>query len=193
VNGCVIELAGRPSEMLALLSTRAAGLTSESLAVELYGDAGLPDTIRVQVHRLRKLLGPCIESEPYRLSIDIECDLTHVRSSLLRGAVREAAQCYRGPLLPRSEAPGVVHERDALDRWLRQAVMTADDDEALWTWLRTASGWDDLIAWKRLLRHLEYRDPRRSLAASRVSALRTAYGPSISDEESRRPPGRRVA
>lgn len=193
VNGRVTELAGRPSEMLALLSTRPAGLTSESFAAELYGDAGLPDTIRVQVYRLRKLLGPCIESEPYRLTLDIECDLTRVQSSLRRGAIREAAQCYQGPLLPRSEAPGIVRDRESLDRWLRQAVMTAEDDVALWAWLRTASGWDDLAAWKRLLGHMDYRDPRRSLAASRVMALRSAYALNTSGRESYRPPGRQVA
>ena len=80
-----------------------------------------------------------------------------------RGAVREAAEAYPGPLLPSSEAPGVVRERERLDAWLRQAVMTADDPEALWAWVHTPTGEDDLGAWKRLLTQLEFRDPRRSL------------------------------
>jgi len=88
--------------------------------------------------------------------------------------VREAAEDYTGPLLPGSEAPGVVRERDHLDGWLRQAVMTADDPEALWAWVHCSSGEDDLPAWKRLLAQLSFRDPRRSLCASRVGELRAA-------------------
>ena len=88
---------------------------------------------------------------------------------------REAAEEYQGPLLPHSEAPGVVRERDALERWIRHAVMTADDREALWAWLQTPAGRDDLHAWKALLPHLDFRDPRRSRAAARVGHLRSAY------------------
>ena len=174
VDGCAVELGGRHSEILALLWRQPAGWTSEGLAAELYGDAGRPGTVRVQVHRLRRLLGAWIDTEPYRLSIDVDCDVTRVRSLLDRGAVTEAVKWYEGPLLPRSEAPGVMRERDALDAWLRHAVMTADDDAALWAWVQSASGREDLAAWKRLVAHLGFRDPRRSLAVTHVSSLRAA-------------------
>jgi hypothetical protein len=177
-----VELDGQPlqlsrvrTEILALLSARPEGMTSEELAADLYGDEGRPSTVRVQVCRLRKLLGQWIDTAPYRLSMDVESDVADVRAMLERGAVREAAECCEGPLLPHSEAPGVVRERDALESWLRQAVMTSDDAEALWAWARSSSGCDDLAAWKRLLANLDYCDPRRSLAASRVSSLRAAY------------------
>jgi hypothetical protein len=178
-----IELDGRPlklspirTEILALLAARPEGMTSEELAADLYGDEGRPSTVRVQVFRLRKLLGPWIDPAPYRLSLDVESDVAQVSALLAHGAVREAAQGYEGPLLRLSEAPGVVRERETLERWLRHAVMTSDDPEALWAWTHSASGCDDLAAWKRLLANLEYCDPRRSLAASRVASLRTVYG-----------------
>lgn len=171
-----VELGRRNTEILALLSARPAGMTSEVLAAELYGDVGRPSTVRVHLHRLRRRLGPWIDTAPYRLSIDVDCDVTHVRSLLDRGAIRRAVECYGGPLLPHSEAPGVVRERDALERWLRQAVMTADDVEALWGWVQSASGREDLAAWKRLLAYLGFRDPRRSLAAASVNLLRDTYG-----------------
>ena len=66
----------------------------------------------------------------------------------------------------------MVRERERLDHWLRQAVMTAEDTEALWAYVQTVH--DDLGAWKRLLTQLEFRDPRRSLAAARVGELRAA-------------------
>jgi hypothetical protein len=179
-----VEIAGRPTqisrrhtEIVALLLARAPGMTTEELAADLYGDAGQPGTVRVQVFRLRKLLDRWIETEPYRLTVDVESDVARVRGLLYRGSVREAAECYTGPLLPRSEAPGVAREREALDAWMRQAVMTADDPEALWAWVQCASGGDDLPAWRRLLANLDYSDPRRSLAAARVGALRTAFQP----------------
>jgi hypothetical protein len=92
---------------------------------------------------------------------------------LHRGRVREAAARYPGPILPRSSAPGVVHERDALEGWLRQSVMSSSDSDALWEWLQTQSGDADLAAWQRLLANLRFQDPRRSLAASRIAHLRT--------------------
>ncbi|HMJ34101.1 MAG TPA: hypothetical protein VK501_09295 [Baekduia sp.] len=174
-----VELDGRPlqlsrchTEILALLSDRPAGMTTEHLAAELYGDDGRPSAVWAHIFRMRKLLGPWIDAAPYRLSLDVESDVARVRGLLERGAVREAAEQYEDRLLPLSEAPGVVRERDALEAWLRQAVMTADDAEALWAWVRSASGHDDLAAWKRLLANLDYSDPRRSLAASRVGSLR---------------------
>jgi hypothetical protein len=167
-----IVLGRRQSEILALLSARPAGMTSEELAAELYGETGHPSSVRVELHRMRKLLGPCIDTEPYRLAIDVEADVARVRGLLDRGAVREAADCYTGPMLPRSNAPGVLRARVELETWLRQAVMTSDDNEALWAWLQSSTGRDDLAAWKRLLGELDFRDPRRSLAATRVRSLR---------------------
>jgi hypothetical protein len=177
------ELDGRPlqisrirAEILALLAARPRGMASDELAAALYGDDGQPGAVRVQIFRLRQLIGPWIYSAPYRLRLDVETDVAEVHRLLERGAVREAAERYDGPLLPSSDAPGIVREREALEGWLRQAVMTADDAEALWAWAGTASGREDLAAWKRLLANLDYTDPRRSLAASRLSVLRAQHG-----------------
>lgn len=175
LGGRPIQLSRRHSEVLALLSMRPGGMTSEELAADLYGDPGTPSTTRVEVHRLRKLLGKWLDADPYRLSSDVESDVARVKGLLDRGAVREAVGRYQGALLPHSEAPGVVRERDSLEAWLRQAVMTADEPDTLWAWVQSASGRDDLGAWKRLLAQLHFHDPRRSLAAAEVRRLRAAY------------------
>jgi signal transduction histidine kinase len=175
LDGRRLQLSRRHSEIVALLSMRRGGMTSEELAADLYGDAGHAATVRVEVCRLRKLLGASIDAERYRLCMDVEWDVGAIRGLLEAGAVREAAERYEGQLLPHSEAPGVVWQRDALDAWIRHAVMTADDGAALWAWLQSPSGCEDLPAWKRLLAHLDFHDPRRSLAATRVRSLRDAY------------------
>jgi hypothetical protein len=169
------QLSRRHSEVLALLSMRPGGMTAEELTADLYGDTRTAGTTRVEVHRLRKLIGKWIDTDPYRLSPDVESDVARVKGLLDRGAVREAVELYEGPLLPHSEAPGVVRERDSLEAWLRQAVMTADDDDTLWAWVQSASGREDLRAWKRLLTQLHFLDPRRNLAVAEVRRLRHVY------------------
>jgi hypothetical protein len=147
-------------------------MSADALCADLHGDQGRAASVRVEVSRLRKLLGPWIDTDRYRLTCDVETDVRRVEGLLRTGAAREAAEEYPGPLLPGSDAPGIVNAREQLDAWLRQAVMTSDDADALWAWVNSASGRDDLGAWLRLLSHLDFRDPRRSLCASRVGELR---------------------
>jgi hypothetical protein len=174
-DGTSIPLRRRHSEILALLWASRDGMTTEELGAALYGDTAKSSSVRGEMARLRKLLGHWITSEPYRIAHDVDCDLGRVQELLRRGEIARAADEYTGPLLPHSEAPGIVLERDALERWMRHAVMTSDDHEALWAWLQSPSGRDDLPAWKALLPHLDYRDPRRSRAAARVGHLRSTY------------------
>jgi hypothetical protein len=126
----------------------------------------------VEISRLRKLLGDVIEPEHYRLRPGVTSDVAEVCGLLHHGRVREAAARYEGPMLPRSHAPGVVRERDALEDWMRRSVLSSGDREAVWSWLQSASGAEDLTAWARLLADLPFHDPRRSLAATRVAGLR---------------------
>jgi GAF domain len=174
LDGVRTELRPRLAEILVLLCANPHGYSAEALCADLHGDGGSPGSVRVEVSRLRKLLGPWIDTERYRLTCDVETDVRRVEGLLGAGHVREAAEHYPGPLLPASEAPGVVRERERLDRWLRQAVLTSDDPEALWAWVQTPSGEDDLGAWKRLLSRLQFQDPRRSRCAARVAELRRA-------------------
>jgi hypothetical protein len=173
LSGRRLALRLRHAEILTLLCSHPDGMTSEELSAGVYGHGSRGGSIRVEISRLRKLLGDCVETEHYRLRVGVSSDVSQVCGLLHRGAVREAAQRYSGPLLPSSSAPGVVREREALESWMRQSVMSAGDQEALWAWLQTASGSGDLAAWQRLLSNLAFQDPRRSLAASRIGQLRT--------------------
>jgi hypothetical protein len=172
VDGRQTALRPRLAEILALLCARPEGMSAATLCADLHGDEGSTSSVRVEVSRLRKLLGPWIDTERYRLTCDVETDVRRVEGLLRAGAVREAAEAYPGPLLPSSEAPGIVSAREQLDAWLHQAVMTSGDTDALWAWVNSPTGSDDIGAWKRLLAQLEFRDPRRSLCAARVGELR---------------------
>jgi len=172
VNGRTTQLRPRLGEILALLCAHPEGRSADALCADLHGDEGRAASVRVEVSRLRKLLGPWIDTDRYRLTCDVETDVRRVEGLLRTGAVREAAEEYVGPLLPASEAPAIVDAREQLDAWLHQAVMTSGDAETLWAWVNSPTGRDDIAAWKRLLSHLEFRDPRRSLCAARVGELR---------------------
>jgi len=172
VSGREVRFSQRHTEILVLLASRRSGMTAEELALALYGETGKPQTVRIELFRLRKLLGPGIEPEPYRLTLSLDADFENVQQLLRAGRPRDAAQRYCAPLLPHSEAPGIVEVREQLDAWVRHAVMTSDDREALWAWLQNSSGQDDLPAWKRFLSHVSFEDPRRDLAATRVAQLR---------------------
>jgi GAF domain-containing protein len=174
VDGRATKLRPRLAEILALLCDHPEGMSASALCAALHGDEGSPASVRVEVSRLRKLLGPWIDTECYRLTCDVETDVRRVEGLLRAGDVREAAEAYAGPLLPDSEAPGIVEAREQLDAWLRQAVMTSGDVDALWAWVNAPANREDIAAWKRLLAALEFRDPRRSLCAARVGELRRA-------------------
>ena len=151
VSGREVRFSRRHTEILVLLASRRSGMTAEELALTLYGETGKPQTVRIELFRLRKLLGPGIETEPYRLTLSVDADFVNLQELLRASRPRDAAQRYCAPLLPHSEAPGIVELREQLDAWVRHAVMTSDDREALWGWLQSRSGHDDLPVWKRFL------------------------------------------
>lgn len=172
VAGRAVALRRRHAEILAVLCANREGLSGDRLAAEVYGDASRGGAVRVEISRLRGLLPGAIEPDGYRAAAGLASDLAEIQALLHQGSLRQAAERCRGPLLPGSRAPGVVRERDALERWLRQAVMCAGDPDALWAWLQTPSGGRDVAAWRRLLAGLPFADPRRSLAAARLAQLR---------------------
>ena len=74
----------------------------------LYDDDGGSSTLRAELNRLRSLLGgQILASRPYRLAADITADWLTVEAARGQRQVRTALRGYRGPLLPRSAAPGV--------------------------------------------------------------------------------------
>jgi hypothetical protein len=172
IDGRTIHLSRRHTELVVLLAGNPHGMTTEQLAVALHGETGRPASVRVELCRLRKI-APGIINEHNRVKLEMEADFLIVQRLLRAGRALEAAQRYPAALLPGSEAPGIVDAREELEAWMRSAVMTSDDPEALWAWLESGSGWDDALAWKRLVANLDFADPRRPLAVSRLARLRS--------------------
>ncbi|MCT2548012.1 MULTISPECIES: GAF domain-containing protein [Streptomyces] len=151
-GGRRIRLSRRHSEILATLARRPEGLTGDELLVELYEDESVtPVTLRAELSRLRRLLGPeLLLSRPYRLSAPVDADFDTVARRLASGAVAAALAAYAGPLLPGSRAPSVIRLRRRLDEQLRAALVARGDPGLLADWAYSPWGEDDLPVWEAL-------------------------------------------
>lgn len=98
-----VELSPRHSEIVFLLARHPRGLGADALAVRLHEHESARVTMRAEMSRLRRLLGPqVLGSRPYRLLLPATTDADEVRALLARGAHRRALARYPGALLPAS-------------------------------------------------------------------------------------------
>ena len=176
IDGSTVALSARHSEILALLSAHPEGLTAEELRTLLYpGDASTM-TLRAEMVRLRKTLlqlnpGAVPESRPYRLPMDLVPDSGQVLSCLQRGAHRIALDIYRGAVLPRSEAPGVVALRNRVSFLLREAVLTDGSAESLLKYAALPEARDDVGVRVAALKLLAPRSPKRAAVVADLERL----------------------
>jgi hypothetical protein len=167
-----LRLSPRHSEIMIILAACPAGLTGDELAYLLYPDDLISSTLRAELVRLRTLLGDqLLASRPYRLTCEVASDWAAVSAQLAVGDLGEALRLYRGPLLPRSEAPGVVELRGDLDRALRAAILASGQPEFLVRWAKSRWGADDLEIWQRLCAVLPAFSPLRPFAAATAAKL----------------------
>jgi hypothetical protein len=172
LNGRVIKLGPRHSEIVTLLALAKDGLSLEQLMTGLSPVPLNPTSLRVDMSRLRTRLGEdVLTSRPYLLRCPVRSDLDLVGDLLTERRVTDALNAYPGPLLPHSQAPGLLEPREVLHQRLRQAVLTSYDARLIAQWLDTPGGADDASGWAALARLLPEGSPRRSQADARVEAL----------------------
>jgi len=178
-DSVVVEVGGKPrafpprhSEILVLLALAKDGLTTEQLAAGLSATPLNPTSIRVDMSRLRTRLGDLLTSRPYLLRGSIRSDLDVVGDLLAEGRVSDALSAYPGPLLPHSQAPGIVAARERLHSQLREAVIATYDTRLISGWLETRWGIDDAAAWEALAKLSPEGSPRWTQATTRALAIR---------------------
>lgn len=152
-DGGAAALTGRHAEILLLLTEHRQGLTAEELAVLLSGSELSTVAVRAEVSRMRRSLGDLVShSRPYRVHDAVHTDVDAVRAALAVGDLARALASYPGPVLPRSDAPGVDRVREELEADLRAAVHASLDAGAIARWTASESGAEDWWAWERLAR-----------------------------------------
>ncbi len=168
----VERLSRRHSEIVVALVLAGAGVSGERLGLDLYGDEIHPVTLRVELSRLRALLGErVLGSRPYELRRPVAADFRIVGDHLAAGRLAEAVQAYSGPLLPASESPAIAEHRTVLEQQLRSALLAGHDPVLLRQWVDAPWGADDGYAWEVLVRWLPPGSPQRAVADTRARAL----------------------
>ena len=176
IEGKSVVLSARHSEILALLSSHPDGLSAEELSVLLYPGDGSTMTLRAEMVRLRKVLqqlNPAAvpESRPYKLTMDLVPDSGQVLNCLQRGAHRIALEIYRGALLPKSEAPGIIELRDRVSSLMREAVLTDGSAETLLKYAELPEARDDVGVRRAALKLLPARSPKRAAVVADLERL----------------------
>jgi hypothetical protein len=167
-----LRLSPRHSELAMLLASAPAGLTGDELAVLLYEDDGGSSTLRAELNRLRGLLGEeLLASRPYRLTASVSGDWIATEALLAAGDLRGAMRSYRGPVLPRSTAPGVVRLREGLESSLRHALLRSREADLMSAWTRSAWGRDDYDMWVAQQAVVPTTSPMRALVDGQVTRL----------------------
>lgn len=159
----------RHAEILAILARHPEGLSTGALAEGLM-DAAAPSTIRAEVSRLRRVVGPALTRTPYRLHASLTVDAFEVERALAAGDVERALALYHAPLLGASAAPQVEIWRDELEDALWNACLHGGT-RTLVAWTSSPMGRNDSVALTALLERLDPADPQRSVACARLRAL----------------------
>lgn len=176
-GGPPIELSVRHSELLLLLATHPAGLSADRIAVLLHEHDVPAVTIRAELNRLRRILGPeSIGSRPYRLLVPVRSDIDDVAVSLEQGRLTEAVSAYGGSLMPSSESPAVSDLRDSLRTQLRRAALASSDLAALLDYAATSEGGEDIAVLEAALQRLPRDSPRRPALEARLGLLNSRFG-----------------
>ena len=136
LNGERLRLTRRQIEILALLALNPNGLNLGELHARLYGDRSVSQgTLKVEISQLRAVLGGRMESRPYRIGLDVRCDVTDVLRRLRAGDVAGAVERYGGELLPGSESPALAEFGNFVTVALRNALLSVPHPAAVQRYL----------------------------------------------------------
>ena len=171
IGGFKLELRPRFVELLCVLALHPEGLTGEQLALAVWGEDSDPAVVKTELCRLRNWVP--LDSRPYRLGVEIKADFLQVLMCLREGDLMGALRLYRGPLLPRSEAPEVLETRTLLEESLRRTVLKSGNSELIWHLAERLNS--DLEVWEAAQRSLPETDSRRTLAQTHVTLLKSRW------------------
>ena len=171
MGGYRLDLRPRFIELLCVMALHPEGLTGEQLALAVWGEATDPSVVKTELCRLRSSVP--LESRPYRLGVEVKADFVQMLLCLREGDLLGAVKLYRGPLLPRSEAPEVIETRTLLEETLRRAVMKSGDFELIWYLAERLNS--DLELWEAAQKSLPELDNRRAIAQAQIALHKSRW------------------
>lgn len=167
-DGAPLGLRPRQLEILTLLALEPHGFTPEGLREAVYGDRPVTSaTLKSDVSRVRNALGGALSNRRYALTAQLGCDAVDVLDALERKDISTAVRLYRGQLLPRSEAPGILRWRNQLEVAVREAVLASTSPEHAMTYGEREPY--DIAVHEHALHLLPRTDGRHAIAAARLA------------------------
>lgn len=161
VDGRTQAISLRHAELLLMLASRPEGVAASELAWLMYEEDAADVTVRAEMSRLRKTHPGLLSAErPYRLRRELRTDADEVTEALRNGSLERAVELYRGPVLPRSVAPGVVDLRYYLSGWLRAALLRDAGPDLLVRYAYSPDGRLDAEIWRACHDRLPADSPR---------------------------------
>lgn len=162
-----VQLSERALEALVLLALHPNGLTPEELHSQLYDNEDIKlVALRSVVSRLRAFIPISAYPDLYRITVPFSFDAYDCEQAIAAGNVKVALELYRGPLLEKSGAPGVVEARLFLEERLRQSALYSGDAETLLPLAETLK--DDLELWQATHAALSANDARLPLVRAQL-------------------------
>ena len=177
-DGRRVLLSPRRAEILALLESRDRGWTADELAYSIHGETGSAATIRIEMHRIRQVLGDALQSTPYRLAPGLRgtSDAARVLHLVRQGQVSAALAAYTAPFLSRSTARAIEPLRAEITSAVGASVRASGDAELLRRWCATEMGSDDRAAVHALGRLAGQADAAYVSSLARLSRIDSALG-----------------
>ena len=177
-DGRRTPLSLRRAEILALLESRDRGWSADELAYAVHGETGSAAAIRIEMHRIRQVLGNALESAPYRLAPSLRgsTDVARVLRLVREGQVTAALAAYTAPLLDRSTCPAVEPLRAELTSAVGASVRASSDVALLRRWCATEMGCDDREAVRHLGRLAGFDDAGYLASSARLSRIDQELG-----------------
>ncbi|SEN76103.1 transcriptional regulator [Cryobacterium sp. TMT1-3] len=177
-DGRRTPLSLRRAEILALLESRDRGWSADELAYAVHGETGSAAAIRIEMHRIRQVLGNALESAPYRLAPALRgsTDVARVLRLVRDGQVAAALAAYTAPLLGRSTCPAIEPLRAELTNAVGASVRASVNVALLRRWCATEMGSDDREAVKGLGRLAGFDDAGYLASSARLRRIDQELG-----------------
>ena len=122
-----------------LLALNPDGLDLGDLHARLYGDRPVSKgTLKAEMSQLRAVLGGRLESRPYRIGLDVHCDVADVLHRLRAGDVLGATERYGGELLSGTESPALAEFGNFVTVALRNSLLADPHPAAVQRYLELA-------------------------------------------------------
>ena len=132
LNGKILVMTPRQTEILTILALCPQGLNLENLHQALYGERKVSmGTLKAEMSQLRDLLGGLLGSRPYRLLTQVDGDFLQLEHALDAGYIESALQLYKGVFLAKTESPFLCTWRACLESRLSDAIFKSSETDLL--------------------------------------------------------------